>query len=173
MGLPIRTSRLILRELTMDDLEPFHVVFGDAEVMARIPSGVSTDIDHSRTRLQWMIDHQARHGFSLWAIEEQSTGEMIGDCGLLLMEGKGPDVELAYHLARSRWGRGYGAEVALACVHYGLGELGMERIIAIADPDHFVSRRVMEKVGMRYDGRGHYYGRDLVRYAISGLGDTA
>lgn len=173
MGLPIRTARLTLRALTMEDLEPFHVVFGDPEVMARIPSGVSRDLEHSRDRLQWMIDHQAEHGFSLWAVDESDTGEMIGDCGLLMMEGKGPEVELAYHLARSRWGRGYASEVAAACVHYGLDELGIERIIAIADADHFVSRRVMEKVGMRYDGRGHYYGRDVVRYAISGLGDTA
>lgn len=166
MPLPLETERLIIRELAMDDLEPFHAVFGDAEVMARIPSGVSRDLDHSAERLRWMIDHQKQHGFSLWAIVERSSDEMIGTCGLILVEGKGPDVELAYHLARSRWGNGYGGEAAAACIDYGLGELELERIIAVADPMHFVSRRVMEKVGMSFERRGRFYGQDMVVYSI-------
>lgn len=168
MPLPLETERLIIRELTIEDLEDFHAVFGDEEVMARIPSGVSRDLDHSAERLKWLIEHQGAHGFSLWAIVEKETGEFVGDCGLLLVEGKGPDVELAYHLARSRWGRGYGGEAAAACIEYGLDELELERIVALAEPTHFVSRRVMEKIGMTYEGRGRYYGREMVVYSIEG-----
>lgn len=157
----------------MEDLEPFHAVFGDPEVMARIPSGVSRDLDHSRERLAWLIEHNDKHGFSLWAIEERETQEMIGDCGLVLVEGKGTEVELAYHLARSRWGRGYGGEAAGAVVDYGLNELDLDEIIAVAEPDHFVSRRVMEKVGMHFDGRGIYYGKEMARYVIRGSGEVA
>jgi ribosomal-protein-alanine N-acetyltransferase len=173
MGLPLRTDRLLIRPLSPGDLEPFHEVFGDPEVMSRIPSGVSRDVEHSAERLAWLIDHHDKHGFSLWAVEELETGEMIGDCGLVLVEGKGTEVELAYHLARSRWGRGYGGEAAAAVVDYGLGELGLDEIIAIAEQDHFVSRRVMEKVGMLFDGKGIYYGQEMARYVIRGSGEVA
>lgn len=173
MGLPLETERLIIRELTLGDLDAFHEVFGDPEVMRWIPTGPSRDRDHSLQRLQTLIEHQRQHGFSLWAVIERETMDFVGTCGLLYLEGKGPDVELAYHLARSRWGRRYVSEAAAACVAYGLDELGLEEIVAITDPDHFVSRRVMEKIGMVFKGMGEYYGRTMVRYEISGLGDTA
>jgi RimJ/RimL family protein N-acetyltransferase len=172
-GLPLETARLLIRPFDEDDLEAFHVIFGDPEVMARIPTGVSRDIEHSRTRLQRVIDHQKEHGFGLWALIEKSSGELIGDCGLIYVEDRGQEIELAFHLAKSRWRMGYITEAAADCVRFGIEDLGIETIIGLTDPDHFVSRRVMEKVGMTYDGIVRYYGRDLVQYSISTLGDTA
>lgn len=166
MPLPLETERLVIRELTPDDARPFHVVFGDEEVMAWIPSGVSRDLEHSTERLKALIEHQQKYGFSLWAIEEKSSGEMIGTCGLVLLDGKGPEVELAYHLARSRWGNGYGGEAAAAVIRFGLGELELERIVAVAEPMHFISRRVMEKIGMTFERRGTFYGIEMVLYSI-------
>lgn len=173
MPLPIETTRLLIRELTMDDLEPFHAVFSDAEVMARIPTGPSRDLDHSRERLQWMLDHQEKYGFSLWAVIERETGAMIGDCGFVMLDGTGPEIELAYHLARDRWGNGYGGEAARACLDYAFEELALSRVVAVTDPTHFVSRRVMEKVGMHLEGKVHAYGTEMVQYAILGMEDTA
>lgn len=169
MPLPLETARLVIRPLALDDLEAFHEVFGDAEVMARIPGGASNGIEHSQRRLEKLIEHQDKHGFSLWGLIEKDSGELVGDCGLVLLEGKGPEVELAYHLARSRWGRGYGGEAAAACVRFGLDELELSRIVAVTDPGHFVSRRVMEKVGLTYEGRGTHYGREMAVYAIDAL----
>ena len=120
-----------------------------------------------------MIGHQRDHGFSLWALIEKSSGELIGDCGLFYAEGVGPEIELGYHLNKSRWRMGYITEAATECVRFGLEDLGLETIIAVTDPDHFVSRRVMEKAGMTFEGTGTYYGRESVKYAISSLGDTA
>ena len=171
--LPLETARLEIRPFEEGDLLAFHAIFGDPEVMARIPFGASRDLEESRRRMQRMIDHQRDHGFSLWALVEKSSGELIGDCGLFYAEGVGPEIELGYHLNKSRWRMGYITEAAMECVRFGLEDLGLETIIAIADPDHFVSRRVMEKVGMTFEGMGRYYDRESVRYVISSLGDTA
>ena len=170
---PLETTRLYLRPLTPEDLDAFHAVFGDPEVMARIPAGASRDLQHSKERLDYLIEHQDEHGFSLWAMVEKDCGEVVGDCGLLLVEGEGPDVELAYHLRRDRWEQGYVTEAAREVIRYGLKELQLPRVVALTDPDHFVSRRVMEKVGMSHEGEALYYGRTLALYAISGLGEIA
>ncbi len=63
-----------------------------------------------------------------------------------------------------RWGRGYATEAAEASLAYGFDVVGLDEIVAVAYPDNAASRRVMEKIGMRYDGRGMYYGNDSVRY---------
>lgn len=170
---PLETPRLLLRPFTEADLDAFHAVVGDPEVMARTPAGVSRNREGSKERLRYLIEHQDDHGYSLWAVVEKDTGEVVGDCGLLLVEGVGPDIELAYHLRRDRWGRGYVTEAARECVRFGLKEAGLPRVIALTEPEHFVARRVMEKIGMSHEGEATHYGRALALYVISGLGEIA
>lgn len=169
----LETPRLVLRSFTEDDLPALHQVFGDPEVMRWVPSGVSQDLEHSRARLAKIIQHEQDNGFSLWALLEKETGELVGDAGLWLVEGEGPDVELAYHLLPSRWGRGYVSEAAAECVRFGLHDLGLDEVIAISDPGHFVSRRVMEKIGMSFTGLEHRYDRKMAVYSISRLDPPA
>ena len=38
----------------------------------------------------------------------------------------------------------------------------LERIVAIAKPENIASRRVMEKVGMKYEKNAHFYNTDVV-----------
>jgi ribosomal-protein-alanine N-acetyltransferase len=55
-------------------------------------------------------------------------------------------------------GRGYGTEVARAVVDFGFTHLGLHRIEARFMQGNHASRRVMEKVGMTFEG----FHRDLV-----------
>ena len=126
--------------------------------------GASPNVERTRESVERYIAHHRDHGFSLWAVDELETGEYVGCCGLSLVEGKGPEVEVAYRFARDRWDRGYATEATRACLEYGLGELGLQRIVAMTTPDHAASRRVMEKCGMRFVGPARFYGLDLVLY---------
>lgn len=77
--------------------------------------------------------------------------------GLMLVEGTGPAVEIAYHYKRTAWSKGYGTEAAIACLDRGFGPVGLEHV-AICVPENVGSWRVMEKAGMRYEGTASYYG---------------
>ncbi len=101
---------------------------------------------------------QAEHGFSLWLATEKATGAVVGDCGLQPLEFRGPEVELGYRLGRRHWGRALATEAATVCLRTGFEELGLERIVAVAYPDNAASRRVLEKIGFRYEGLGRHYG---------------
>ena len=89
---------------------------------------------------------------------------MIGHCGLTLVEGTGPDVEVVYVLERPAWGLGYATEMTAACLTAGFGPFGLERIIALAYPMNTASIRVMQKCGMRAAGTMHAHEHDLVCY---------
>ena len=159
------TERLVIRTFVPDDADALHErVFSLPEAMRFIPQGAVTEIERTRRSVQRYIEHDAAHGFSLWAVLDRVTDEFIGSCGLVLVEGKGPEVELAYHFTPSRWGHGYATEAARACVAYGFDDAGLERIIAICAPEHTASRRVMEKSGMSLVGPCRYYDMDLVKY---------
>jgi ribosomal-protein-alanine N-acetyltransferase len=51
-------------------------------------------------------------------------------------------------------------------VRFGFETLGLERIIALADPQNIASRRVMEKAGLSYQREVFFFGMKLVYYQI-------
>ena len=110
----------------------------------------------------YYVDGQAKNGFSLWAVELLDTREMIGVCGVVHVDGTGPDVELVYEFQRSAWGQGYATEAARACLDAALGPLGLRRVIALAYPENAQSIRIMQKLGMRDQGTIDAYGHQLV-----------
>jgi ribosomal-protein-alanine N-acetyltransferase len=87
--------------------------------------------------------------FDLWPVIERATGEVVGHCGLLEKEVEGrPEIELVYVVRRASWGRGYATEAARAIRDYAFTRLGVQRLIALIEPDNEGSKRVAEKVGM-------------------------
>ncbi|HUQ40863.1 MAG TPA: GNAT family N-acetyltransferase [Candidatus Limnocylindrales bacterium] len=165
MALSFETPRLVIRSFEPRDAAALHArVFGDAETMKYIPRGASPSLDRTRASIDRFLRHEREHGFGLWAVELKETGELIGDCGLFLVQGVGPEVEVAYHFGRDWWGQGFATEAAAACLRYGFAQCDLTEIIAICFPDHAASRRVMEKAGMRYVGPARYYDLDLVKY---------
>ena len=162
--IPITTERLLIRPLAPTDIEAMHAVFSDPEVMRHVPGG-ACDHEHSRARLQSLIDHQNRHGFSKWAVAEKTSGHLVGDCGLQYLDG-GPDIELGFHLARAHWGHGYATEAARACLAWALAERA-ERVVAIVDPANQRSVRVLDKIGMLPAGTESHFGRRWLLYAAS------
>ena len=139
-------------------------MFGDPEAMKYIPRGASPSLERTRASVERFMRHERENGFGLWAVELKGSGEFIGDCGLFLVQGVGPEVEVAYHFGKQWWNHGYATEAASACLGYGFKECGLTEIIAICFPEHLASRRVMEKSGMRYVGPARYYDLDLVKY---------
>ena len=100
-------------------------------------------------------------GHAIWAVDDKTTGAFIGQCGLRpIDEGAGPEIEIAYHYTKVSWGKGYGTEAAIAVVAHGFGPVCLERIVALALPDNVGSWRIMEKVGLRYEGLVNYFGLD-------------
>jgi len=165
--LPLRTERLVIRPYRDDDATGLHEVFGSPEVMRWTPSAPSKDVAETRQRLARTMAFTARQprGFGLWALELQDSTEFLGQVGLFPVEGKGPEVEVAYELAPRVWGHGYATEAARALVEYGIGELGLRRIVALILPDNARSRNVASKCGMTLEKPGRFYGLDLLVYA--------
>ncbi len=165
---PIETDRLLLRPLSLADLGPLHEVYGDRDVMRWIGAGdaYSRDVAESEARLERLLAHQERHGFSLWAVTDRESGLVLGDCGLVHWAHRGPEIELAYRLGKAHWGQGYATEAARAWVERGLGELGLVRIVAAAHPENAASRRVLEKAGFRFEGRADYDGTAIRLYVV-------
>lgn len=145
----LETKRLILRRLTMDDLDALFALYRDPEVRKYFPEGTLT-YEETKEELEWIINvYYGQYGFGLWATIHKETGQFIGRCGLLpwTIEQR-PEVEVAYLLAKAYWGQGLGTEVAQAILDYGFEQLHLSRLICMVDPENQASSKVARKIGM-------------------------
>ena len=160
----LETPRLVIRSFALTDAAGMLHVFGDPEVRRYLPPFPDPTLESMEASVGRRMAMERDRGHGLWAVERKDSGELIGDCGLMLVEGTGPEVELAYHYKQTAWNQGYGTEAAIACLAHGFGPIGLEHVIAICFPENVGSWRVMEKAGMRYEGMASYYGLTLKKY---------
>lgn len=156
----LRSPRLHLRPLTLEDGPGLHRVLGDEIAMAAYEHGFSPD-----ETADWIAKQLARYerdGFGLWAMTDAETGEVIGDCGLTIQRvGAAEVVEVGYHLLRERWGHGYAAEAASACVDWGFAHLDAPAIYAIVRDTNLASMNVAIRLGMTVRERFTIRYRDI------------
>ena len=104
--LSIETSRLRLRSFRPSDAPSLLTVFIDPEVRRFLPPGPTPTLARIRRAIDRQIGGERANGFSLYAVERRDGGELIGNSGLALVDGTGPEIELAYHYGRQWWGPG-------------------------------------------------------------------
>ena len=69
----VETERLLLRRLTMDDLDALAALYRDPEVRRWFPDGTRTH-EQTREELAWIIDvYYVRYGYGLWATFQKDT----------------------------------------------------------------------------------------------------
>lgn len=148
----LETERLLLRRLLPGDLDDLFALYSDPDIRRYFPEGTLT-YEETREELEWFLNGHPQHPeLGLWATLYKETGEFIGRCGLLpwTIEQR-PEVEVAYLLAKTHWGQGLATEAAQAILQYGFEQLHLSRLICLIDRDNQASRKVAEKIGMRFE----------------------
>lgn len=158
------TDRLILRLLDEKDIDDIFAMRSDPEVMRfiRAPQNrVETVNWLNLVSSRWKSDH-----IGFCAIVEKQTDKFIGWCGLWRLK-ETSELEIGYAIAKNAWGKGFATEAAQVFLRYAFEQLKPDKIVAVAEPENASSRRVMEKLGMKFVRLGEFYNRELVQYAIS------
>jgi ribosomal-protein-alanine N-acetyltransferase len=163
----IETARLLLRPFDDADLEDYtRHIFADADVMRYLPKRDLAPRERAERVITAFVDHWAQRGYGVWAVADKLTGELIGHCGLGYVQ-EADEVEILYALRQSHWGQGIATEAARASVHFAFETADLARLVAFAVPENIASRRVMEHLGFTYEKDAHYFGLDLVQYALA------
>ncbi|HLY35449.1 MAG TPA: GNAT family N-acetyltransferase [Candidatus Limnocylindria bacterium] len=148
----LRTERLILRQWTAEDREPFAALNADPEAMRYFPATLTRAQSDAMARAVTSVIEQ--RGWGLWAAEVIGGPRFIGFVGLTEPAFEAhftPAVEVGWRLAREHWGHGYATEAARAAIDFGFHELGLEEIVAMVGTGNLRSRRVAERLGMTRD----------------------
>ena len=147
----IKTERLVLRRLAIDDAEFIVELLNQPSFLRYIgDKEVRNNADAVRYIQDGPLASYERFGFGLYLVELKETGVPMGICGLLKRDSL-PDVDVGFAFLPSYWSQGYAFEAAAAVMTYGRDVLGLRRIVAITSPDNEGSIRLLEKLGLRFE----------------------
>lgn len=161
------TKRLIIREMSTEDVPDMYEMYKNPEVRKYIP-----DIDEY---LEVEVEKQAAYirnvysfyGYGIWGVFSKTSRKMIGRCGIenLKIDGK-EEIALSYLLDNTHWGYGYALECCNAVLDYARQELGISRIVAVIDKDNARSIHTAKNLNMSLEKEIAYKGRDSLLYSI-------
>lgn len=168
----IETARLRLRRFTLDDLDTFASICIDPDVMKYIGAGNPVSREELEpTYLSGYIEYWRKHGFGRFAVIHKERDELIGYCGLRVFSYSGlmlfdDTPEIVFLLKKAFWGKGLATEAARACLKYGFEHLKFALIVGMTRSENISARRVLERIGMKYENDVRYMDLDCIVYTI-------
>jgi ribosomal-protein-alanine N-acetyltransferase len=163
----LETPRLVLRQMTEADAEHLLALNQNPSVTRYILGEPPlTSREQALGVLHERVFPQYAQGLGRWACVEKSHGEFIGWCGLKHVPEDG-EYDLGYRLFEHRWGHGYATEAAGAVCGLARRRLQGKRVVGKAMRDNHASRRVLEKVGLVFEGEVESEGCVLAVYVLA------
>ncbi|WP_226643093.1 GNAT family N-acetyltransferase [Microbulbifer variabilis] len=148
----LNTPNLILRELCEDDAEFILQLLNDADFLRNIGDRRVRNLKQARQYIQsGPMAMYREHQFGLYKVS-LPDGTSVGTCGLIKRVGL-EDVDIGFAFLPEYRGRGYAQEAARAIMVYAREQLALKRIVAIARPDNTASVKLLEKIGLKAEGR--------------------
>jgi ribosomal-protein-alanine N-acetyltransferase len=162
----LETRRLILREMTEADDEHLLALGRNPNVTRYIVGEPPlTTRQEALAVLHERVFPQYVHGLGRWACIEKSGGAFIGWCGVKHIPEDG-EYDLGYRFLEEHWGKGYATEAASAVCDFARRQLQGKRVVGKAMLDNRASRRVLEKIGLVYEGEIEEEGCQVAVYVL-------
>ena len=155
----IATERLILRKFTINDAEDMCAWASNPNVVKYLSYYPHKSIKESRRVLRKWVSSYKNNMYN-WAIEYR--GNCIGNISVVAQEENGYICHLGWQIDEPYWNNGIVTEAAKAVIDYLFEEIGCDRISSAHDTQNIGSGKVMQKIGMKFEGclRRYYYQKD-------------
>jgi RimJ/RimL family protein N-acetyltransferase len=165
-----RTGRLIARDWNQADAAGAFAIYGRDDVMRWLgpqPRRAVASVAEMADRIEVMAERAAaRPEFGLWPLELRSSGHVIG-AALLQPLPDSDVVEIGWHLNPDYWGNGYATEAGAGAIALAFGPRGLDRVVAVVDPDNVRSLAVCHRLGMTRVGQTcEYFGLTLELFEL-------
>ena len=151
----IETARLYARPWSLDtDVKPALEMYRDPDVVRYIGQNAIDSPEAATAFLQFRINRTLEFGgpYGSWALIRREDDALIGNILLKPLPGdkRTPTehIEVGWHLRRDAWGKGYATEAGRAMFQRAFGELALQRVLAVTEPENTASIAVMKRLGM-------------------------
>jgi len=169
----LETDRLILREMTLDDVEFYFRHFNNDRIVEGSCFPGPKSLEAAKEELESYCIEPFKEGMGIrWGILRKGTSELIGTCGYYDWNRTAHRAEIGYDLDPAHWGQGVMIEAMCAVLRYGFEKMELNRIQAIIDSKNARSMRLIKRFGFTEEGvlrqRSYFNGqfRDDVCFSL-------
>lgn len=143
----LETERLLLRRVSINDLNEILELRGNPETMKFIPRPMVKTEEDALNHFK-MIDEKIEKNEGInWAITVKGNPKLIGIIGHYRIQPENHRCEIGYMILPQYNGQGIVTEAIKAVLEYGFEDMNMHSIEAVIDPDNIASERVLQKNG--------------------------
>lgn len=141
----IDTPRLHLRQFRDADWRDLHAYYSDIECTRYTFQRALSEGETWRAMAS-MAGHWLLRGYGPYALEEKTSGKVLGTAGLWFPE-EWPEPEIKWALSRQHWGQGYAGEAARAVQAMAAAHLPQLSLISLIHADNAASIKLAQAVG--------------------------
>ena len=146
------TERLIIRIITPDDARDYFEIASSPIVSAETIWNRHQTQEDTIGYLQRVLNRFEKKEEIHWGIIYKETNKLIGRTGLIMIDSEHEKAELGYVISNHYWNQGIATEAAYPILEYAFNVVGFNRIEARCRSNNVGSYRVMEKLGLVFEG---------------------
>lgn len=164
----LETDRLILRGMRVSDAADMYDYARRPSVTEYLTWNPHGSLEETREYLTYVGQRYRTGDFYDWSLVCKEDGRMIGTCGFTSFNCPSDSAEIGYVLSPPYQGKGLATEAVRCVLAFGFEELSLHRIEAHFIEGNQASRRLMERVGMSFEGFARESMRIKGRYRTIG-----
>ena len=148
----IKTSRLVLRWISEDDVDSLYEIFSDPQVMRYWSSTPLTDREAAAALQRDIAEGNLKDTMWKWGLALSDSNKLVGTATLFNISLSNGRAELGYGLGRAHWGQGLMNEALNALLKHAFDVVQLRRLEADVDPRNSGSIRTLERLGFQREG---------------------
>lgn len=160
------TERLKVREVRPTDIDAYHDMQSDIEVM-KYANGKALTLEENKADLKKLQSHydKPEDNFWVWCAADRNSDELFGTVALILDDDQ--QWEIGYRLRRKHWGQGYATEAMEGLIEFVHGIDEIKSLKAVCDLRNPASQHVLNKIGFVNLGKRYNEDEDCEEYFYS------
>lgn len=148
----LETERLILRKITMEDIDDIHTYASNPEVSKYVFWNAHDTREVTEKYVKMILALYEEGKIAPWGIQYKKNHTLIGTADFVSWQPQHKTAEIGYGLSKDYWGLGIATEAAKELIRFGMSEMDLVRVQAKCIVANKGSERVMEKAGMEFEG---------------------
>jgi RimJ/RimL family protein N-acetyltransferase len=148
----IKTSRLVLRWVSEDDVDSLYEIFSDPQVMRYWSVTPFANREAAAALQREIIEGNLKGSVWKWGLALRDSNKLIGTATLFNLNLDNGRAEIGYAMGRSYWGHGYMNEALQALIKHAFDVVQLRRLEADVDPRNTASIRILERLGFQREG---------------------
>ena len=139
------TSRIVLRELTLDDVSAVFHHFADPDVTRFMDIEPCKDVAEAAEIIQFHLDDAGCR----WGLFSKKDHSLMGTCGFHCWDKENGQAEIGFDLSKSYWGQGLMKEALEAVIAYGFQAMNLKLIEATVETDNVRCQKLLDKLAFK------------------------